>query len=155
MLSSFGALKSHWWTSQSLASHPWFGDDSVPGAGSNYILASRPRSQRVGVADSAIFCRKAKLQVWGTPFVLVLVQIGWNSSTKQYANSNGGCNLEIRTMCECFCLELISKPRPLFVMLFITISAGGGGEVMVVSVSFSCRFFLFLDLQHGLTSIHV
>ena len=58
-------------------------------------------------------------------------------------------------MCECFCLELISKLRPLFVMLFINISAGGGGEVMVVSVSFSCRFFLFLDLQHGLASIHV
>ena len=45
----------------------------------------------------------------------------------------------------------ISKPRPFFVMLFINISAGGGGEVKVVSVCFSSGFFLFLDLQHGLT----
>ena len=95
-----------------------------PGAGSNYILASRPRSQRVGVADAAIFCRKAKLQVWGTRFVLVLVQIGWNSSTKQYANRTGGCSLEIRTMCECFCFFFSFPSLDHFLSCFNPVGVG-------------------------------
>ena len=34
---------------------------------------------------------------------LVLGQFGWNSSTKQYANFPDGQNLEIWTVCKCFC----------------------------------------------------
>ena len=103
----------HWTFSDERLSHWHDIHDSVltwcPCAGSTYILASRQRSQRFDVEDSTFFSWQTNLQPLFASKAfcelhffmysicqcyLVLVQFGWNSSTKQYANC---------PVCECFC----------------------------------------------------